>query len=69
MSKTVIFERRFPNGTVGRLGVAQYANNGWYFIPFVSSRRSSRKSHPTMEACIPRWVGYPNACESRYVNS
>ena len=64
----VIFERRFPSGAVGRLGVAVYSEheNGWRFRPAVSSRKPSRKAHPTMEGCLPRWVGYPHHCESRY---
>jgi hypothetical protein len=39
---------------------------GWRFFPRVSGREPSRKFYPTLEACLPRWVGYPDSCESYY---
>ena len=39
---------------------------GWKFYPCVSGRAPSRKFHATLEACLPRWLGYPDACESYY---
>jgi len=49
------------------LGTAVHTEQGWRFIPNVSGRKSSRKFHPTMEKCLPRWVGYPDRCESMAV--
>ena len=42
---------------------------GWIFIPHVFGRNPSRKYHPTWEACLPRWIGYPNYCESEGVKA
>ncbi len=39
---------------------------GWKFHPRVSGREPSRKFHATLEACLPRWLGYPDSCESYY---
>ena len=37
---------------------------GWRFFPNVGNRRPSRKRHATMEKCLPRWLGYPDRCQS-----
>jgi len=65
MAHYFVFFRRLPDGSVYRLGTAVGTEAGWRFFPNVASRRSSRKAHPTMEKCLPRWVGYPDSCESR----
>ena len=47
-------------------GTARYTpGRGWKFITNVSSHRSSRKFHSTLEACLPRWIGYPDRCCSQ----
>jgi len=44
--------------TINRLlyGFVSKKVRGWEFIPAVAGRKTSRKGHPTMEACIPAWV-------------
>jgi hypothetical protein len=66
MTKTVSFYRPLAGGTEFKLGAAVYYPNGpgWRFISNVSSHKGSRKFHATMEACVPRWVGYPDKCRS-----
>ena len=67
---TYRFTRRLADGSTFILGHAvQYpsalgAPGGWRFFPNVSGRAPSRKRHATMEKCLPRWVGYPDHCES-----
>lgn len=61
------FVRRLAGGGVYHLGTAVQYTDGWRFLSNVSSHRSSRKFHATMEKCVPRWVGYPNKCESEAV--
>jgi hypothetical protein len=59
-------ERRLADGTVARLGtVHRVAINGYRFVSNVAGHGNSRKGHPTFEACLPRWVGYPDRCETR----
>ena len=58
------FFRRLSDGSTYLLGVATEQRDGWRFISNVSAHKSSRKWHPTMERCIPRWVGYPSKCET-----
>lgn len=67
--RTVRFYRTVKGGSTraGILGTAVRHPAGWRFIPAVAGRMPSRKCHPTMEACLPRWVGYPDACESEVV--
>ena len=67
--KTIRFNRRLKDGSTFRLGVAVENEAGWRFIPNVASRRSSRKAHATMEKCLPRWIGYPDSCESELVST
>jgi hypothetical protein len=62
------FLKRFPDGTSFKLGVAVNGPEGWRFLPNVSGHKISRKSHPTMEKCLPRWLGYPDRCESEVVS-
>lgn len=62
--KSIRFNRRLADGSVYKLGTASQYAQGWRFIPNVASHKSSRKFHPTWEACLPRWIGYPNHCES-----
>lgn len=66
--KTVAFFRSLADGSEYRLGTACERASGWRFLPNVSSRRGSRKDHPTFEKCLPRWVGYPDRCTSRLVS-
>lgn len=58
------FVRRLPDGSVYHLGTAVEYADGWRFLSNVASHKNSRKYHATMEKCLPRWVGYPNKCES-----
>lgn len=58
------FERVLPDGSTYHLGTAVEYNDGWRFISNVSAHRSSRKYHATMEKCLPRWIGYPDRCQS-----
>jgi hypothetical protein len=51
------------------VGVATYVagegwNQGWCFFPRVSGRKPSRRFYLTWEECVPRWVGYPDRCET-----
>lgn len=61
------FNRRLAGGGTYTLGTAVRYNEGWRFLSNVASHKSSRKYHPTMEACLPKWVGYPDHCESEAV--
>lgn len=60
------FTRQLGDGSSYHLGSAVYYPNGpgWRFISNVTSHKSSRKFHATMEKCLPRWVGYPDRCRS-----
>jgi hypothetical protein len=58
-------ERRLANGPVVRLGTVRWVGDGYRFTPNVSGRKPSRKVHPTLADSLPRWVGYPNRCETR----
>lgn len=58
------FERVLGDGSRGTLGTAIETDEGWRFISNVSAHKSGRKYRPTMEACLPRWIGYPDRCES-----
>lgn len=62
--KNIRLLRRLQDGSVYRLGTAVEYADGWRFISNVASHKSSRKYHSTMEKCLPRWVGYPDRCES-----
>jgi hypothetical protein len=72
-TKSYRFLRRLPNGSTFVLGTAvEYtewlgAPGGWRFFPNVVTRRPSLKRHATLEKCLPRWVGYPDHCESERV--
>jgi len=61
------FTRTLADGTVFILGYAAESGAGWRFIPHRADRRPSRKAHDTWEQCIPRWVGYPDQCESEVI--
>lgn len=65
----VRFIRDLTDGSTYQLGTAVYYPNGpgWRFISNVSSHKSSRKFHATMEKCVPRWTGYPDKCRSEEV--
>ena len=65
MAESYLFERRFPSGYVGTLGHAINYGKGWKFYPQVAGRHASRKFHSTMEACLPKWIGYPDRCVVR----
>jgi hypothetical protein len=58
-------ERRLTDGHVIKLGSVRWDGDGYRFTSHVASHGNSRKSHPTFEACLPRWVGYPDHCETR----
>ena len=63
---TIVFERRFlGTGETVRLGAAKRHQNGWRFYPNNAARKPSRKDHPTLESCLPRWLNYPDGCMSR----
>ena len=55
--KTYRIERNLASGSVFILGFAYETERGWRFIPNVSGRISSRHPHPTLKACLPRWLG------------
>ncbi len=65
MNECYDFNRKLPNGSTLHLGTAVRYADGWRFLPNVPSRRNGRKPHPTMEKCLPRWVGYPDRCSSQ----
>jgi len=54
---TYRFTRRLKDGSTFILGHAVQSEAGWRFIPNVASNSPSRKAHPTMQKCIPRWLG------------
>jgi hypothetical protein len=54
---------RTVNGSKIRLGTVTHTVRGWRFTPNLSGRHSSRKAHATMEAALPRWLGYPGRCD------
>ena len=58
-------ERRLSDGSVARLGTVAFLGAGYRFTPAVSGRKPSRKLHGSLVASLPRWVGYPGACETR----
>jgi hypothetical protein len=63
--RSVKFYRRLADGTSRvLLGTACHYEAGWRFIPNNAVNKPSRKSHPTLRKCLPRWIGYPNHCES-----
>jgi hypothetical protein len=56
--------RRPVGGHTVLLGVAVESEPGrWRFLPNMLGRMASRHFHPTFEACLPRWVGYPDSCD------
>jgi hypothetical protein len=61
------FWRSTTHGRSGILGHARLYSRGWKFMPNVAGRHRSRKFHPTLKRCLPRWVRYPDGCESAYV--
>ena len=64
--RTIDFYRRFPNGDASRLGHASYRPDlGWKFFPANARNKPSRKFWETMDGCLPRWLHYPDGCESR----
>ena len=58
------FYRRLGDGSTYHLGTAFQTPRGWVFQPMIAGRGPSRRGHPTMEKCLPRWIGYPDRCES-----
>lgn len=62
-------EKRLFNENGGtdmwRLGTVVLRDDGYRFTSNVASHGNSRKAHSTFEACLPRWVGYPDGCETR----
>lgn len=48
-------------GTVTRVGYG----GGYRFTSNVASHGNSRKLHKTFAQACPRWVGYPDGCETR----
>ena len=67
-ARCVNFYWRPMGGLPFLVGTASLTNGqGWRFIPNVAGRSPSRRFHPTVERCVPRWVGYPDRCESRVV--
>ncbi len=68
MTSYRFFRRTMPDGGKALLGTATKRSDGWRFVPNTSGRKPSRKAHPTMEKCLPKWVGYPDRCESEAVS-
>jgi hypothetical protein len=66
---TVISVRRRlpPDGKVYEIGRACRDLHGWRFYPVTTAHGPSRKHWESWEACLPRWVGYPNRCETEVV--
>lgn len=63
--KRIDFIKRFTDGSTYRLGTAiEYSDRTWKFMPNISGRAKSSRYHPTWERCLPRWIGYPDHCES-----
>lgn len=58
-------ERTLGGGEVVRLGTVRWVGDGYRFVPSVPGRRPSRKSFGSLSDALPRWVGYPNRCETR----
>jgi len=55
---SVRFYRRLKDGSRGLIGTARHSEgSGWTFQPNLSSHKPSRRFWPTLEACLPRWVG------------
>ena len=63
------FYRDLADGSTCRLGTAVQYADGWRFVSNVTSHKSSRKMHATMQKCLPRWLGFPNKCRSEAVAS
>jgi hypothetical protein len=66
--RIILVHRRIKDGSTFRLGCAVRNEAGWRFIPNVSSRHPSRKAHRTFPKCLPRWVKYPDGCETEEVS-
>lgn len=58
MSRMSIYRitRTLADGSRYILGFAVKNEQGWWFNPNNASHKPSRKAHPTMKACLPRWV-------------
>jgi len=39
----------------------------WRFVSLIKGRPSTRWAHRTMEDCLPKWLDYPDGCESEVV--
>lgn len=68
--RVIRFQRRIPGtgGDVLPLGTAVEKADGWWFVPFNQNTHGpSRKAHVSWEKCLPRWVGYPDYCESEEI--
>jgi hypothetical protein len=66
---TLRFWQSTSIGRGGILGHARLFSRGWKFYPSVAGHKPSRKHHRTLAKCLPRWVHYPDGCESEYVCS
>jgi len=64
MTSVIHVDRTLADGSSFRLGSAVLGPNGWRFIPNVSGRTISRTPRANWEACLPRWVGYPDRCRT-----
>lgn len=62
--KITVFRRFIDDDSIQILGWTKLHRDGWRFLPNVTSRKGSRKGHATWEASLPRWVNYPNGCET-----
>jgi hypothetical protein len=67
--KVIRVHRRLADGRVTFIlgDAVRYYPDGWRFVPNVSGRSISRKYWATWEACLPRWVGYPDRCETEII--
>jgi hypothetical protein len=66
-ARIVRVQRRFPDGRLYEVGLCQRLASGWKFFPKTTAHAPSRKTWPTWEACIPRWVGHPLKTEIEIV--
>lgn len=65
-TERILFISARAPGRTTRLpvGVASKKGDGWYFTPFTTARKRSRKGHATWEGALPRWTGGLNGTES-----
>lgn len=65
--KKIKVSRNLNDGSRLCIGMVSLFNKGWKFNPYIFGRNRSTKFHETWEKAIPKWVGYPNSCETEVV--